>query len=192
MSIWADSNNWAAVSAIGGAVSAVAALATVWHARNASAEARNAGRPYFLLEAPGFKAQQPPPGFRLLLPLKNIGARPAIRVEGRIYIATKSEPSEVVLDQNFAIGNAVPPNSLTPWYNDDVHLPLNTPPHFVLLGIEYVDPMTGVRHRQPFYMRWDGVKNGATQPDFVHVTHHERSEIDRQFHAVIHPYEGDA
>jgi hypothetical protein len=185
-------NFWSAISAIGGAVSAIAALATVIQARKTATEARQAGHPYFTLEAPGLRSLPSSPVFRLILPLKNVGSRLAVSIEGRVFITAKTGNHDAILDHRFSIANTIPPNVPTPWYNDSVNLPTECPAHYVLLGIEYVDPGTGLRHRQAFYMRWDGVQSGITQPDFVHVNEHERSDIKARFASVIHAYDSGA
>lgn len=186
-----DANFWSAVSAVGGAVSALAALATIWQSRLSSREARDAQRPYFLLEAPGIKPLPQSPPFRVMLPLRNSGARPATQLEGRIYIAPVLPGAAPIMDIRFSVANPIPPNSPTPWYNDTLVLPTECQPHFVLLGIEYFDPLSGRRYRQAFYMRWDGVQSGKTQPDFVHVTAQEKTTLNSRFAEVIGPYQSD-
>jgi hypothetical protein len=190
-SLFEDPNFWSAVSAVGGAASAAAALATIWQSRLASKEAREAQRPYFLLEGPGIKALPQSPPFRVMLPLRNSGLRPATMFEGRIYIATVLPGGKPVLDIRFSVANPIPPSSPTPWYNDTLVLPPQLPPHFVFLGIEYADPLSNQRYTQPFYMRWDGVQNGTTQPDFVHVTAQEKAAINSQFAEIVGPYQRD-
>ncbi|MCV2352431.1 hypothetical protein [Paucibacter sp. Y2R2-4] len=127
-----------------------------------------------------------------MLPLSNAGVRPAMQLEGRIYMTPVDATAAPLLDHRFSVANPIPANSPTPWYNDSLVLPREAPPHFVLLGIEYVDPIADKRFRQAFFMRWDGVQNGETQPDFVHVTSHEKAVIESRFSAVIGPYTTDA
>jgi len=184
-----DPNFWAAVSAVGGAVSALAALATIRQSSISSREARDAQRPYFLLEGPGIKHLPQSPPFRVILPVRNIGVRPATQFEGRIYIVPILQGVPPAMDLRFSVANPIPQNSPTPWYNDTLVLPDQCPPHFVFLGIEYIDPLSGRHYHQSFYMRWDGVQNGSTQPDFVHVTAQEKAIMNTQFSEIITPYQ---
>jgi hypothetical protein len=186
---FSDSNFWAAISAIGGAVSAIAALCTIWQSRKSGREAREAQRPYFLLEAPGIKNLPESPPFRLQLTLRNAGGHPATCLDGRIYVVPAAPGAMPTIDSSFSVANDVPPNSPTPWYTDSVMLPQQCPPHFALLGIEYLDPLLNKRYSQAFFMRWDGVQNGTTQPDFVHVSKAEKVQLEKQFSSIVGPYQ---
>ena len=186
-----DPNFWAAIAASGGAISAIAALCAIWQSRMSARDAREAQRPYFLLEAPGIKPLPNAPPFRVMITLKNSGARPATLLEGRIFMVPVSTGATSTLDTTFSVGNPVPANSPTPWYYDSLVLPTQCSPHYILLGIEYVDPLPSRRYRQAFFMRWDGVQNGTAQPDFVHVSVSEKAMLAKRFESIIGPYEGD-
>lgn len=180
-----NGNFWAAISAIGGSVSAIAALMTVRNSRQASKEALDALRPYFALEAPGIKQLPSSPPFRVLLTLKNIGGRVANNLEGRIYIVDNQPNSRPVLDLAFSVANDIPPQSPTPWYNDTLQLAAQLPLHYVILGISYQDPIMNQPLKQLFCMRWDGVSNGVFHPDFVHISSAEREQIEPKIAAVF-------
>ena len=183
-----NGNFWAAISAIGGSVSAIAALITVWNSRQANKEALEALRPYFMLEAPGIKQLPSSPPFRVLLTLKNIGGRVANNLDGRIYIVDNQPNSQPVLDLAFSVANDIPPQSPTPWYNDTLQLVAQLPPHYVILGIRYQDPIMNQRLKQLFCMRWDGVSNGVFHPDFVHVSSSERKHMEQKIATVFGEY----
>lgn len=181
----ANGNFWAAISSIGGSVSAIAAFIIVWNSRQANKEALEALRPYFMLEAPGIKQLPGSPPFRVLLTLKNIGGRVANNLDGRIYIVDNQPNSRPILDLAFSVANDIPPQSPTPWYNDTLQLAAQLPPHYVILGIRYQDHIMNRKLKQLFCMRWDGVNNGIFQPDFVHISSSEYKQIESKIAAVF-------
>lgn len=85
-----------------------------------------------------------------------------------IFDQSLKEKPQFVSD--FSIANEIPHDSPTPWYNDSVILPNNINPQYIALQINYYDPILKESYYQIFYMKWDGVKNGITHPDFVQVS----------------------
>ncbi len=187
-SLLTDPNFWAAISAIGGAVSALAALATIWQSRQAAKEATESQRPYFVLEAPGIKQLPNSPPFRVQLTLQNAGGRVATSLEGRIFLIANQPNAQPALDLPFSVASELPPHSPTPWYNDTLQLPAQLPQHYVILGITYSDPVFEKQYKQLFCMRWDGVQNGTFHPDFVHVSNADRQQIEAQYPSVVSKY----
>lgn len=74
--------------------------------------------------------------------------------------------------------NDIPANSPTPYYNDSVGLGANMPKHFIFCSISYRDPILKKEYIQSYYMKWDGVINGQTLPDFTHVNTTEKMIIE--------------
>jgi len=183
-----NQNLWAAISAIGGAISAVAACAAIWHSRKAGKETIESQRPYFVLEAPGIKHLPNSPTFRVQLTLHNAGGRVATSLEGRIFMTTKQPGVKPKLDLTFSVANEIPPHSPTPWYEDAQQLLEKDPEHYVLLGIKYSDPVLNVHYKQLFCMRWAGVQNGKFHPDFVHVSKEERQQIETKYRPIVSAY----
>lgn len=180
-----NQNFWVAVSAIGGAISAVAAYVAIWHSRKANKEAVESQRPYFVLEAPGIKQLPNSPPFRVQLTLRNVGGRVAASLEGRIFMMPTQSNSRPILDVTFSVASELPPHVPTPWYNDSLELLAQVPPHYVILGATYFDPVLEKQYRQLFCMRWDGVQNGKFHPDFVHISKVERQQLEAQYASLI-------
>jgi hypothetical protein len=101
--------------------------------------------------------------------MENRGGRVAKDVYGSLKIVeVQTEERQTVFETSFSISNEVPPNSPTPWYNDSVVFPRNHPPCAILLVLKYRDPILNKAYVQLFTMKWAGVVDGVTHPDFVY------------------------
>jgi hypothetical protein len=169
---------WAIVSAVSGMVAALAATFTVYQAATAARKDREAKRPYFTIEAPGIKPLPSSPPYRIQITLQNVGAHPATALEGKVLFVDAALAAKPAHSFDFSVANDVPSGSPTPWYNDSLMLPDNVPPMYVILAVLYRDDIIGRTYSQAFYMKWQGVENGKTHPDFVHVSASEKVRIE--------------
>jgi len=176
-SILSNEKTWAVVAALSGAVAAIAALLTVYHARTSWKEQTEANRPYFTITNPGIKPLPQSPPYRIQITMENIGVRPAYDLFGKIYIVDKNLKSDPQFTFDFSIANEIPTKTPTPWYNDTLRLPTNVSPQYIVLAIKYKDPVVNKFFPQIFFMKWDGVANGQTHPDFVHASKEEKQKI---------------
>ncbi|MBO8129934.1 MAG: hypothetical protein H0Z29_00265 [Candidatus Marinimicrobia bacterium] len=175
--ILSNEKTWAIVAAISGAIAAIAALLTVYHARIAWKEQIGSNRPYFTIAEPGIKPLPQSPPYRIQITMENIGGRPAYDLLGKIYIINKNLKSGPQFTFDFSVANEIPVKTPTPWYNDSLQLPTNVPPQYIIFAIKYRDPVIDRSFTQVFFMKWDGVINGQTHPDFVHVSKNEKEKI---------------
>ncbi|WP_263785300.1 hypothetical protein [Salinibacter grassmerensis] len=179
---------WTAVSAVAGAISAIAALFTVWNARKSAEEERKNKRVFFTISEPGIKPLPDSPPFRVQITLENTGVYSATDVKGILLFVESDLSGDPDYSFEFSIGNVVDANAPTPWYNDGLHLPNETPPHFVVLGIKYLDVRLRKEFSQCFFMKWHGVTNGETHPDFVHVSIEEKEMVTEHLRDELAPY----
>jgi hypothetical protein len=170
---------WAIVSAVSGMISALAAMFAVYQAVTAQRAEREAKRPYFTIEAPGIKALPSSPPYRIQITMRNVGVHPAAVLQGKILFVDAALATRPAYNFEFSVANDVPSGSPTPWYNDSLMLPNNVPPMYIILAISYRDDILGRTYSQGFYMRWHGVENGQTHPDFVHVSTSEKVRIEK-------------
>ena len=177
LSILSNEKLWAIVAAISGAVAAIAALLTVYHARTTWKEQIESNRPYFTIMKPGIKSLPQSPPYRIQITMENIGVRPACDLVGKIYIIDKNLKSGPQFTFDFSVANEIPAKTPTPWYNDSLLLPKNVPPQYVVFAIKYRDPVVNKSFTQVFFMKWDGVVDGHFYPDFVHVSIEEKQKI---------------
>lgn len=179
---------WTAVSAVAGAISAIAALFTVWNARKSAEEERKNKRAFFTISEPGIKPLPDSPPFRVQITLENTGVYSATDVKGKLLFVESDLSSDPDYSFDFSIGNVVDSKAPTPWYNDGLYLPNEAPPHFVVLGIRYLDVRLKEEFSQCFFMKWNGVSDGTTHPDFVHVSIEEKEIVTEHLRDEIAPY----
>ena len=163
------------ISVVSGAIAALAALVAIFLTFRSQKLDREAKRPYFVIEAPGFKKIEQ--GLRLQITFINKGIYPAKDFKGEIRIFKKDLTKEIKIDVD--VVNDIPANSPTPYYNDGVVLGPNMPLHFVYCHISYYDPILEKKFNQEFYMKWNGTSNGLAEPDFVQINKDEKLIVDK-------------
>ncbi|HAJ80472.1 MAG TPA: hypothetical protein DCO75_11955 [Fibrobacteres bacterium] len=171
-------NIWNIVSSVSGAVAAIAALITIYFALSTINEEKYFKKPYFELEAPGIKIQNAnSQSYRIQITMRNVGIHPANELTGKIIIIDGSLTLKPNYIFNFSISNDLPPNSPTPWCQDNVSLPININTQFIVVYIKYTDAIFNKEYSQSFYMKWNGVQNGTTDPNFNHTSIDEKQNI---------------
>lgn len=175
---------WDIISTLSGLIAAIVALITVYIAISSLQKENQYKRPYFTIEKPGIKVLPGAPPYRMQITLYNTGVHPAIDLVGTIKILEYTLDKKPQFDFEFSVANDIPHDSPTPWYNDGVMLPNDLKKQYVVLNIEYGDPILKDSFSQSFYMKWDGIQNGITHPDFVHVNIEERENIKKYFKKI--------
>lgn len=169
-----ESGDFAIISVVSGAIAALAAMIAIILTYRSNKQERESKRPYFTVEAPGFK--QIGTALRLQITFINSGNHPAKEFNGEIRIFQEDLMNENKIDID--VVNDIPANSPTPYYNDSIGLGTNMPKHFIYCNISYLDPILQKEYMQEFFMKWNGVQNGSTHPDFVHVNTDEKTIIE--------------
>jgi hypothetical protein len=165
------------IAPLSGAIAAVAALLTVRHLRATRREQIESNRSYFTIVNPGIKPLPQSPPYRIQITMENVGVRPAYDLLGKIYIIDKNLRSGPRITIDFSVANEIVAKTPTPWYSDNVQILGDVPPQYIVLAIKYSDPITRESFAQTFFMKWDGVANGQTHPDFVHASIEEKQNI---------------
>ena len=174
---WWSNINWNAVAAIASLVGIIFAFIIVWHTLSVWREQEKSNRPHFTIEKPGIKELLSSQTYRVQITFYNTGKRPATNFEGTIFLMNQDLKEEPYQEIKFSVGNDIPINSPTPWYNDNLKLSKNMKPMFIVTKIKYGDPITNEDYTQYFFMKWDGVVNGTTSPDFIHVSIDDKNKI---------------
>ena len=178
MGLW-STINWNAVAAIAGAIATICALITVFYTINFWKEQERFNRPYFSITEPGIKKLPNSPPYRIQITFYNLGKRPATNFEGTIYLIDQDLKERPYQEIKFSVGNDIPINSPTPWYEDNLQLSKKMDPLFIVTKIKYADPITDNNYSQLFFMKWGGIINGTTSPDFTHVSIDEIDKIKK-------------
>lgn len=176
------------ISTIAAAVSAIAALCAIWQTRSAWRETTYSNRPYFTIKEPGIKPLPESPPYRIQITLINTGVRVATELSGEIVIIDKSLKGEPTKFIEFSVANDISPNTPTSYYNDTLIVSNNIPPQYILLCIKYKDPVIRKYFTQVFFMKWDGTKDGITNPDFTHASVDEKKEISKVSKGLLERY----
>ena len=160
------------------AIAAIASLIAVSHSIKVWNEQKELNRPYFTIVEPGFKKLPESPPYRIQITLMNNGVRSAYDLYGKFLsldINLTSEPNEEI---NFSIANEIQANNPTPYFNDTIEFCNNESPQYIVVGINYYDPILKQSFTQKFFMKWNGVKNGKMYPDFFHISKEEKKKIE--------------
>lgn len=182
-----NEKTWTVVSAVASSLAAIAALITVKLLINARKEELEVKRPYFTISKPGIKQLPNSPPYRIQITMENVGVHIAQNNKINIYFIDSALAREPDHSNEHSIANDIPPNSPTPWYVDTLLLPPNMPPKYIVVMIEYEDPILKKKYSQRFYMKWSGVENGKTHPHFTHVDIEEKKRIIQYFEQHLKP-----
>ncbi len=188
ISLLTNEKTWTVITALAGAIAAIMAMLTVYHSRVSWQEERGSKRPFFVVEEPGIRVLAKSPPYRIQVTIKNIGIHPATEFEGRILILKSDLSGQPDVDINFSIANALPINSPNKWFRDDVQLPKNLPAQFVILAMKYKDPMINKVFNQIYFMKWKGIKENKTYPDFIHASREEAKTITNHLRDILVDY----
>ena len=168
-------SNGQLIAAIAAWIGAIVAVVSLLHTKLVWKKQKESGRPIITLgQKPGIVKQQ---GVTYLnIPIINVGVRPAYDLIGKIYIMVEdlNEPPASKID--FSVANPIPPKATTPWYSG-FKWSRNMLPHYIVLGVKYKDRATRETLREPFYMKWGGVKDGAYDANILHASVEEKERI---------------
>ena len=171
---------WSSVIAtIATTVLALTALITVYLTVAAWKVQQDASRPYFVLrESPTIDLVN---DLSLELKFNNVGIHPAVnlssetivfddRLSGKpIHHDESAIVNEIYKDAALSLVMIIPSNELDPKQP-------NINAHYVVVDLQYADPILNKSYNQTIYMNWNGVQAGKLQPT-VHVRVEEKEKI---------------
>ena len=175
---------WSSVIAtIATTVLALTALITVYLTVAAWKVQQDASRPYFVLK----ESPQVDLGGELSLELKfnNIGIHPAVNLSSETIIFDEQLSEKPIHHDESAIVNEIPKDAasslvmIIPRAEIDPKQ-LNIQAHYVIVDLQYADPILNKSYSQTIYMLWNGVQEGKLQPT-VHVRVAEKKKILNYF-----------
>ena len=171
---------WTAISAIAACVSSIGALAAIFFTFKTIRDQIKTSRPFFNIKEPGLLSTPNQVNtFRMKIIYENCGLWTAYEVVLSIKMIETGFQQDPLLNVIFPLANDVPAHTPTPYYQDDLHLPINCPVHYIYSKISYKDRMLNKEYSQEYFMKWNGVQNGITDPNFVHTTQEEKTNILR-------------
>lgn len=161
-------------------VLALTALITVYLTVAAWKVQQETARPYFILkESPKVDL-----GKELSFELKftNVGMHPAVNLSSETVVFDDRLNGKPIHHDESAIVNEIPKDSssslvMTMPSEEGYPIQLNINAHYVVVYLQYTDPILGKSYRQKIYLKWNGVKEDKMQPT-VHVKVEEKGKID--------------
>ena len=166
-------------------VLALTALITVYLTIAAWKIEQNAARPYFVLkESPNIDI-----GSELSLELKfnNVGIHPAVNLSSETIVFNDDLTGKPIHHDESAIVNEIPKDGasslvmIIPSDENEIYpQQLNIKAHYVVVDLQYADPILNKSYSQTIYMKWNGVQEGKIQPT-VHVRVEEKEKILNYF-----------
>lgn len=160
-------------------VLALTALITVYLTVAAWKVQQNAARPYFVLkESPKVDL-----GKELGLELKftNVGIHPAVDLSSETIVFDDRLAGKPIHHDESAIVNEIPKDSSSSLVmtvpSDEIYPQQpNINAQYVVVDIQYADPILNKFYNQSIYLKWNGVIEGKIQPT-VHVRMEEKGKI---------------
>ncbi|AFM39161.1 hypothetical protein Desaci_0046 [Desulfosporosinus acidiphilus SJ4] len=164
-------------------VLAVTALITVYLTVAAWKVQQETTRPYFVLK----ESPQVVMGNELSLELKfnNVGVHPAVNLSSETIVFDGNLSGEPVHHDESAIVNEIPKDALSSLLmtlpnNKADYQQCDITPHYVVVDLQYGDPILNKSYNQTIYMKWNGIEKGKIQPT-VHVNVSEKAKILQYF-----------
>lgn len=166
---------WSGVSGMCAVLATYLAFLSIQQARQATNDARLAGRPYFLFEKERIQGSPR----QLSFEIRNVGSRPAADVEFVTLVADLAPSGPATLMET-----AVSPNDIGPTAvissGHEKPLGSTTPlgPQNVLLALSYLDPVANMRFCQLHALYWRG---DGHDPVLFHATREAKEKMTRRF-----------
>lgn len=181
VSIILKEKTWTVIAAFSTAIAAVAAFFAVYQTHTIWTERLESERPYLVIEKPLMKQILQSNKYMFVFDLKNIGGRSASQLFGKVYLFKKNSPYDCTYDLNISSANSIAPNVAYSSHYEDSDFNTNLPPHWVIVGIKYSDPITKTDYSEIFYCQWEGIKNDLLYSDISSVTIPEKEMLKEKY-----------
>jgi hypothetical protein len=165
---WQRESFWAAVAALGGLASAVAAFLTIRQAARGRRDEARLKRAYLRVITTKMDCSQ---AELLKFPLKlvNVGEHPAADISGRILFINRDSDPPVILDRTIRLANDFAQQAE---YIFNIPVPAVraavVPQQFIMLALRYRDAILGGTFEQFYYFTWDGCPGGSASEVVSH------------------------
>jgi hypothetical protein len=155
------------------AISAWASCQSVTHSYNIWQEQKQASRPYISLTKP-FLTQSP---LAFQFEYQNVGVRPAVDLKLDLMIFDQSLQSDSVSHNKTSSANEVSVGTPTIWTISINQASAPIAPVFLVLTLEYYDPIVERNYYQYYFLKWGGLHDGAPELRLSLASLEERDRI---------------
>lgn len=171
------------IGTIATTVLALTALITVYLTVAAWKVQQETARPYFILkESPKIDL-----GNELSIELRfnNVGIHPAVNLSSKAVVFDEHLDEKPIYHDESSIVNEIPKETASSLVvtipSEDIYpKQLEISAHFIVIDLQYSDPILNKDYGQTIYMKWNGVKEGQLLPT-VHVRVDEKGKILNYF-----------
>jgi hypothetical protein len=160
-------------------VLAVTALITVYLTVVAWRIEQNTARPYFIIVgSPKITLDKE---INIELKLNNVGIHPAVNLSSETVVFDEELIGKPIHHDESAIVDEIPKGAsagllmMIPSFYINPNV-LNIGGHYVVVDLQYSDPILNRIYGQSMYLKWNGVQNGKVQPT-EHVRVEEKGKI---------------
>lgn len=167
------------IATIATTVLALTALITVYLTVAAWKVQQETARPYFVMkESPKIDL-----GDELSFELRfnNVGIHPAVNLSSKTVVFDEQLSEKPIYHDEASIVNEIPKETSSSLVvtipNEEIYpKQLEIIAHYIVIDLQYSDPILNKAYSQTIYMKWNGVKKGQLQPT-VHVQVNEKEKI---------------
>lgn len=177
---------WAnVVGTLATAVLALTAMITVYLTVAAWNVEQETSRPYFIIkESPKVVVGKE---LNIELNFNNIGMHPAVNLSSKTLVFDAQLTGKPIHHDESAIVNEIPKDTTSILVisipNESITLEqTNVSSQYVVVDLQYADPILKKSYRQTMYLKWNGVQEGKIEPT-VHVRVEEKEKILNYFEA---------
>lgn len=176
--------SWSSVIATAAtSVLAITALITVYLTITAWKVQQETTRPYFVLkESPKVEISDE---LSLELKFNNVGVHPALDLSSETVVFNEQLTAKPIYYDESSIVNEIPKDGVSSLVviipSDEIYpKQANINPHYVVVDLQYRDPILEKTYNQTIYLKWSGLVNGKMLP-IVHVQVEEKDNILNYF-----------
>lgn len=166
-------------------VFACTALVTVILTLSSWRAGREAARPYLTFKESPLVTLKPQ--LNIELKFTNAGEHPATNLKSKTVMMEQALTAPPTLTWKHSLVNDIPKNTSTsliivPEISQVNSRQPNLPAYYVVVFMQYEDPIIRKSYSQAIYLRWNGVREGNPQPVF-HIETEEKNAILQYFQA---------
>ena len=184
-----NEKTWTIITFFSGTVASISALLIVLYLMATWKEQIESNRPYFTITKRNITQLPQSARYNLHFTIENVGVRPAYDLYGKVFVVDKNIKGKPNYSFDFSIADEIPAHAPIPWNSDTLLLPKNLPAQYIVLAIEYSDPIVKEFFSQIFYMKWNGVIEGKPESDFVYVSMKEKMEMMNRINIIFQDFE---
>lgn len=161
------------------AIFAIISLISVFITINTWQTQRESARPYFAFkESPSIQLTHE---ISFEFKFINVGTHPATELASKTLVFHESLQEQPILIDTYSVVNDIPRDTVTSLllHLDPIQLDPaipELPPHYIVINLDYSDPILKEVYNQILFIKWPGVNHGRVQP-LIHMEASEKMRV---------------